>query len=463
MYNHSDRFPFLAGAFFLAHYLPRSQSGNDALSSHLLRFKDNNESAVKDWGRLAAKSLKYSGINFKVIVRALGSSETTVNINTPLDHLGKKISREINAKYKPTLLSKSRRNKSLKYLNANERKNELSGLYSFRNYGAQRGDNILLIDDVVTTGTTLKSIYSAISQSCPQVNVYFFSLTKTFDQWQDENTNSEIYSQLKGFTKDQPSTFTPPYFYYEEPEPDWDLMEKIFQDTIDGHINPPGPNLRKGTKNGTWKPAEGFVWTKSNPNNIWEVKKEPPPGPNLRRGTKHGTWQPAEGYIWTKSNPNNDWEVKRLPPHIVETSKGYRPEKGYIWADKDKFIVIRKPPPGPNLRRENDTWYPAEGYVWTLNPENKWEVEKIAAPSSEWCFIATACSGSYDHPDVISLRQLRDRYLLKRKWGRCFVKLYYQFSPPVAAYISSRSTIRIFIRIMLIKPLAALASGYRNF
>ncbi|MBT6227295.1 MAG: hypothetical protein HOI47_11610, partial [Candidatus Scalindua sp.] len=133
------------------------------------------------------------------------------------------------------------------------------------------------------------------------------------------------------------------------------------------------------------------------------------------------------------------------------------------WADKDKFIVIRKPPPGPNLRRENDTWYPAEGYVWTLNPENKWEVEKIAAPSSEWCFIATACSGSYDHPDVISLRQLRDRYLLKRKWGRCFVKLYYQFSPPVAAYISSRSTIRIFIRIMLIKPLAALARGYRNF
>lgn len=437
MYTHSDRFPFLAGAFYLAHYLPRSQGGNDALSSYLLQFKDNNKSAVKNWSRFAAKSLRYSGINFKVVVRALGSSETTVNINTPLDYLGKKISREINAKYMPTLLSKSRRNKSLKYLSANERENELSGLYSFKNYGATKGDNILLIDDVVTTGTTLKSIHSSITQSCPQVNIYFFSLTKTFDAWQDEDTNSDIYSQLLGLNKGQPSVFTPPSFYYEAPEPDWDLMERIFQDTVDGRINPPGPNLREGTKKGTWRPAEGYIWTKSNPDNKLEVKKKPPPGPNLIPDGNR--WKPAKGYDWANPEAKND------------------------------FSVQREVPPGPNLVKSKNGWKPAKGYVWarsTPTDKNDYSVKRketiSETTSSGGCFIATACLGSYDHPDVLCLRQLRDDYLLKRNWGQRFVQTYYHYSPPFADYISTRSTIRTIIRILIIKPLVVLVRGLQR-
>lgn len=393
MYRHSDRFPFLSGAYYLAHYIPRSQGGNDELSSFLLQFKDNNHTAVKKWSDFAAASLRSSGVNFKVIVRALGSSETTVHTGTPLDHLGQTIAGELGAVYMPKLLSKSRQNKSLKYLSAVERAQELTGLYSFNNYGAVSGDNILLIDDVVTTGTTLKSVYSAITQSCPQVNVYFFTLAKTFDSWRDENTNSDIYSQLLEQNSSQSRRGSPSLEYYEDSETDWDLVERIFRDSVNGHINPPGPHLRK-VKDG-WKPAEGYVWTKSNPDNKWEVKKEPPPGPNLRKGTENGTWQPAEGYVWTNSNPDNKWEVKKKP-----------------------------------------------------------------VPSSGWCFIATACSGSYDHPDVLILRQLRDDYLLKRDWGRRFVQTYYHRSPPIADFISQRKMIRTSVSLLLIKPLGLLTRGW---
>ena len=49
--------------------------------------------------------------------------------------------------------------------------------------------------------------------------------------------------------------------------------------------------------------------------------------------------------------------------------------------------------------------------------------------SSQGCYIATCVYGSYECPEVWTLRRFRDRYLKKRGWGRTFVKVYYQTSP----------------------------------
>lgn len=48
---------------------------------------------------------------------------------------------------------------------------------------------------------------------------------------------------------------------------------------------------------------------------------------------------------------------------------------------------------------------------------------------SDACYIATCVYGSYDCPEVWTLRRFRDRVLKKSLPGRTFIRLYYALSP----------------------------------
>jgi len=65
------------------------------------------------------------------------------------------------------------------------------------------------------------------------------------------------------------------------------------------------------------------------------------------------------------------------------------------------------------------------------------------------CFIATAAYGTAMAEEVMTLRRFRDDYLIRSGAGREFVQLYYRFSPPVAAYIRDRDSLRAATRIAL--------------
>lgn len=65
------------------------------------------------------------------------------------------------------------------------------------------------------------------------------------------------------------------------------------------------------------------------------------------------------------------------------------------------------------------------------------------------CFIATAAYGSYFMPKVKVLRTFRDEHLLTNVAGQYFVKQYYQYSPPIANYISEREWVKTGVRGVL--------------
>jgi len=76
---------------------------------------------------------------------------------------------------------------------------------------------------------------------------------------------------------------------------------------------------------------------------------------------------------------------------------------------------------------------------------------------NDGCFIATAAYGFYSAPQVQALRDFRDHYLLTNELGRAFVEFYYKYSPPLAAYIAERPTLRAWVRIVL-APFVVMAS-----
>lgn len=74
------------------------------------------------------------------------------------------------------------------------------------------------------------------------------------------------------------------------------------------------------------------------------------------------------------------------------------------------------------------------------------------------CYVATAVYGSYDCPEVWTLRRFRD-YTLNESWyGRAFIHTYYAISPTLVKWFSKSS---LFRKIWL-RPLNALVNHLRN-
>ena len=72
------------------------------------------------------------------------------------------------------------------------------------------------------------------------------------------------------------------------------------------------------------------------------------------------------------------------------------------------------------------------------------------------CYIATAVYGSYDCPQVWTLRRFRD-YKLSRKWyGRAFISLYYSISPIIIKWFGSTAWFNRFFKTFLDRMVASL-------
>jgi len=75
------------------------------------------------------------------------------------------------------------------------------------------------------------------------------------------------------------------------------------------------------------------------------------------------------------------------------------------------------------------------------------------APKSGGCFIASEIYGSYSHPKVLILREFRDDYLSKSKFGREFISIYYKHSPSIALKISKMKISKTILKRIFLEPI----------
>lgn len=82
--------------------------------------------------------------------------------------------------------------------------------------------------------------------------------------------------------------------------------------------------------------------------------------------------------------------------------------------------------------------------------------ESIVQKSKSGCYIATAVYGSYDCPQVWTLRRYRDNTLAKTWFGRAFIRTYYFISPTLVKLFGKTNWFRLLWKPYLDKKVKRL-------
>lgn len=72
--------------------------------------------------------------------------------------------------------------------------------------------------------------------------------------------------------------------------------------------------------------------------------------------------------------------------------------------------------------------------VTRYEPDYKTPLDNIDPPKQGGCYVATAVYGSYDCPQVWTLRRFRDYTLAETWYGRAFIRTYYAISPTLVKW-----------------------------
>lgn len=169
-------------------YIPK-RHGEDELSEKLIRFKENKE--IDFWSDIVCKDIKSQNWKVDFVVRALGHSELSSNLQTPLDKLCKAIADKCGYIYMPNLISKKRSNKALHTLNKKERAGEMQNMFSINTQNIPSTvSSILIVDDIKTTGATLNAMSLAFRKQYPKLDIYQYVIAQTSD---NPDANKKFY------------------------------------------------------------------------------------------------------------------------------------------------------------------------------------------------------------------------------------------------------------------------------
>jgi hypothetical protein len=86
----------------------------------------------------------------------------------------------------------------------------------------------------------------------------------------------------------------------------------------------------------------------------------------------------------------------------------------------------------------------------------------ITGEKAPGCYIATAVYGSYNAPEVMTLRRFRDECLAESVAGCLFINIYYAISPRIADRLRDANRINKFVRNILDKFVAHVNRNLPN-
>ncbi len=96
------------------------------------------------------------------------------------------------------------------------------------------------------------------------------------------------------------------------------------------------------------------------------------------------------------------------------------------------------------------------GLKESLEYVNQLEEANGLSSGTKGCFVATACYGDYEAPQVKALRVFRDEKLLTTPAGRILVKWYYAVSPAIARQLEKSEMLKTIVRKNLLDPLVRI-------
>ena len=168
--------------YYIINYFPKHSNYFDNYSQAILKFKNGESPYVSKWAALARERVQHFDYKFDYIIRVLSSNETYCLDNHPLSQVCKQIGEATHANFYTLALEKKSPTRQLKYLKVDDKRCEIENEYIFRISEYNRVpplSRILLVDDILTTGTTASVIAKKIKSKLPDSKIYLFTLGKT--------------------------------------------------------------------------------------------------------------------------------------------------------------------------------------------------------------------------------------------------------------------------------------------
>lgn len=166
--------------WFLAYYIPGQRTSSNI---KIWEFKEGKRNAIQFWADKSIQNLQTINIKFDFIVRILASSELIANESHPLSIMSSHIAKNLNIQYIPMILQKTEITKTMHKLNSvREREREIANKYVINeniNFDLSN-KNVLIIDDIFTSGTTSQEVAKTFKNRWNSVNCYLLCLGKTY-------------------------------------------------------------------------------------------------------------------------------------------------------------------------------------------------------------------------------------------------------------------------------------------
>ncbi|MFS2185580.1 ComF family protein [Mucilaginibacter sp. Mucisp84] len=186
-------------SFYHLHYYFSKEAEIGGVRKMILDFKRYEEAAVRHFIMEALETMQLLDMeDYVLIVRALSSQELVIGDmgRGSVDRLGQSLAAVFGWDYDPEVIYKKRHALPVKTMRILQRQAVLDGIYAFNPEPFENLTRVLIIDDIVTTGTTVRAIAAPILKAFPKAEIMVFALAWTPTARQQERilqTTSESF------------------------------------------------------------------------------------------------------------------------------------------------------------------------------------------------------------------------------------------------------------------------------